>query len=163
MDHQKFTELVLEAEATLYHIAKSILGNDCDCADAVQEAILKAFGNLHKLKKEQYFKTWLCRILINECYRMYHDRKRQITFESYMESVHPAEQTEDRELYTAIMNLEENLRLVIVLYYFEGFQTAEVAKILKIPRGTVKSRLSRARKALRTAMEEQEAYVNEIG
>ena len=75
MDKEQFTAEVLSAEKGLYHVARSILGNDEDCADAMQNAILTAYTKLHTLQKEAYFKTWLTRILINEAYQMLRDRK----------------------------------------------------------------------------------------
>ena len=68
MDKEEFLSHVLGAEETLFHISFSILRNEQDCADAVQEAILKAYSCLDKLRDEKYFKTWIVRILINECY-----------------------------------------------------------------------------------------------
>lgn len=70
MDKQQFTKQVLEAEASLYHVAHTLLVNEEDCADAIQNAILAAYDKLGDLKKDAYFKTWLTRILINECYRI---------------------------------------------------------------------------------------------
>jgi len=161
MDKNAFAQRVLEAESTLYHISKSILKNDFDCADAVQEAILKAFGSLHTLKNEQHFKTWLCRILINECYKMSRSFKRWISYEDYMEAEQPAAPTVDYGLYGSIMRLKEKHRLAIVLHYIEGFKTAEIADMLGIPEGTVKSRLSKARSELRITLDNEEEYGNE--
>lgn len=70
MNKQQFTKQVLEAEASLYHVAHTLLVNEEDCADAIQNAILAAYDKLGDLKKDAYFKTWLTRILINECYRI---------------------------------------------------------------------------------------------
>lgn len=70
MNKQQFTKQVLEAEASLYHVAHILLVNEEDCADAIQNAILAAYDKLGDLKKDAYFKTWLTRILINECYRI---------------------------------------------------------------------------------------------
>jgi len=70
VNKSEFAERVLAAEKTLYHISKSILKNGDDCADAVQEAILIAYRKLHSLRDERFFKTWLCRILINVCCKM---------------------------------------------------------------------------------------------
>ena len=70
MNKQQFTKQVLEAEASLYHVAHTLLVNEEDCADAIQNAILAAYDKLGDLKKDAYFKTWLTRILINECYRL---------------------------------------------------------------------------------------------
>ena len=58
----------------MYHIAKSLLYNDADCADAIQEAIVKAFVKLHTLKDDSYAKTWLIRIVMNECYAIMREK-----------------------------------------------------------------------------------------
>ncbi len=87
MNKKQFTAQVLEAEKSLYHIAKSILKNDDDCADAMQNAILHAFEKLHTLRNEMYFKTWLTRILINECNYIIRSRKAQVPYEDYCESL----------------------------------------------------------------------------
>ncbi|MCL2077761.1 MAG: RNA polymerase sigma factor [Oscillospiraceae bacterium] len=167
MDNNQFERLVLEAEPTLYHISKTILKNDFDCADAVQEAIIKAFGNIDGLKEEKFFKTWLCRILINECYRIYRSGRRVLPtpYEEYMKNEQSRQtqvHTQNIELYSALMKLKEKLRLTVVLHYIEGFKTSEIAVMLKIPEGTVKSRLSKARAELRILLQEKEDFHNEL-
>lgn len=161
MDKDDFAARVTAAEPTLYHISKSILKDDCDCADAVQEAIVTAYGKLRSLRDERYFKTWLCRILIHECYRIYRANRKVVPLEEALQTELPSEQSRDPGLFAAIMTLREELRLVIVLHYVEGFQVSEIAGMLKIPEGTVKSRLSRARAELRSALEEKEVLVHE--
>jgi RNA polymerase sigma-70 factor (ECF subfamily) len=158
MDKSKFTRLVLDAEPTLYAVSKSILKNDHDCADAVQEAIIIAFGKLGTLKQEQFFKTWLCRILINECYRLCRQRRRFVPFENYTKHEYTRDFTRDTEVYEALMKLGKKHRLVTVLHYIEGFKTSEIAKMLRIPEGTVKSRLSKAREKLKPLLSEEEIY-----
>ena len=66
-DKNAFVELMRVNELSLYKIAKSILKNDEDVADAMQETILSAFENMKNLKNDTYFKTWLTKILINKC------------------------------------------------------------------------------------------------
>ena len=161
MNRSEFSEQVTAAETTLYRISKSILKNDSDCADAVQEAIITAYSKLRSLRDDRYFKTWLCRILINECYQICRANKRVVPFEDYMETRRQPEQPGDSGLFDAIMELKPELRLVIVLHYIEGFQTKEIAEMLKIPEGTVKSRLSRARSELRSILGENEVLINE--
>ena len=78
MNKEEFTRCVLEAESSLYRVAKSISINESDCEDAVQEAILTAYEKLGTLKEEKFFKTWLTRILINICFRMAKKRKNVI-------------------------------------------------------------------------------------
>ncbi len=70
MKKEQLGQLIIASEETLYHVAKSLLASDADCADAIQEAIVKAFTNLHTLRQDSYAKTWLVRILINECYAL---------------------------------------------------------------------------------------------
>ena len=157
MDKSEFTARVLEAEQTMYHIAKSILHSDHDCADAVQEAILKAFSKLGTLKEPQFFKTWVCRILIHECYKIANSRKRVVAYDEYISCNNNA-MYEDINigLYDAIMRLDSKRRIVVALHYVEGFSVSEVARMLKIPQGTVKSRLSKARTELKLFLEEEE-------
>ena len=85
MNKQQFTKQVLEAEASLYHVAHTLLVNEEDCADAIQNAILAAYDKLGDLKKDAYFKTWLTRILINECYRILRVDRHHLSFEELEE------------------------------------------------------------------------------
>ena len=70
MTKEELGQLILSSERQLYATAKTILADDQDCADAIQESIVKAFSKIHTLKKDRYAKTWLIRILINECYNI---------------------------------------------------------------------------------------------
>lgn len=101
MDKEDFAKAVLEAETTLYHISKTILKSDTDCEDAVQEAIIKAYINLHKLKNEKYFKTWLIRIVINECYRMLKNKKKYQSYDECSDIEAPST-TDYSDLYDLI-------------------------------------------------------------
>ncbi len=149
MDKTQFTEEVLAAEKSMYYVAKSILGNDEDCADALQNAILSAYSNLQSLKEEKYFKTWLTRILINECYSMVKKRHPAITYEEYMEEEQAEESSEYSEVYLEIQSLEEKYRVPFVLHYVEGFTLREIAGMLKSTEAGVKMRLLRARAILK--------------
>ena len=62
--------MILSSERQLYATARTILSDDQDCADAIQESIVKAFSKIDTLKKDRYAKTWLMRILFNECYNI---------------------------------------------------------------------------------------------
>ena len=76
MKKEELGELILASQDAMYHVAKTLLYNDADCADAIQEAIVKAFSKVDTLKKDAYGKTWLMRILINECYGIMRREKR---------------------------------------------------------------------------------------
>ncbi len=152
MDKEEFTRAVLEYESTLYRVAKSMLGSEADCADAAQNALLRAWEKQHTLRDTAYFKTWLTRILINECRAMLRQRARFVPLEEEAAEGEIAPER-DSGLYEALMGLDVKYRVPFVLYYIEGFRTREIASMLKLPEGTVKTRLRRAREILRTELE----------
>lgn len=152
MDKEEFTRAVLEYESTLYRVAKSMLGSEADCADAAQNALLRAWEKQHTLRDTAYFKTWLTRILINECRAMLRQRARFAPLEEEAAEGEIAPEG-GGELYEAVMGLDEKYRLPVVLHYIEGFKTAEIAAMLRLPEGTVKTRLRRAREILREELE----------
>ena len=151
MTNEEFVYQISDAEKSLYRVAKSILKNDEDCADAIQNAVLKAFDKINTLKQEKYFRTWLTRILIHECYQIMRAKKEQVPYEEYM-----GEQEESlgySEVFYALMELDEMYRVPFTLHYIEGYSTKEVAKILDISISNVKTRLSRARAKLQERLE----------
>lgn len=152
MDKEEFTRAVLEYESTLYRVAKSMLGSEADCADAAQNALLRAWEKQHTLRDTAYFKTWLTRILINECRAMLRQRARFVPLEEEAAEGEIAPER-DSGLYEAVMGLDVKYRVPFVLYYIEGFRTREIASMLKLPESTVKTRLRRAREILRTELE----------
>lgn len=146
MTKEAFTELVLDSEPTLYRVAMSMLRNEKDCEDATQTAILTAYEKLGTLKHEEYFKTWLVRILINVCNKQLKSAAKNT--EIY-DNVHSTENAEvSTEIRMAIESLPVKIRQVVVLYYIEDFSVKEIKSIVKIPEGTVKSRLSKGRALL---------------
>lgn len=161
MDKQTFAKLVIQSEQQLYRIAKSILYSDEDCADAAQEAVAKGFANLHTLKQERYAKTWLIRILIHECYRILKQNSKNIPLEEdTLKEKQAVDPWEYSALYEALHQLSEDMRLVLVMHYLEGYAVSEIADILQVPSGTVKSRLSRGRIQLKALMkEEREVFI----
>ena len=154
MTRDEFTQKVLELEDVLFHISYGILQNEADCEDAVQEAILKAYAGKEKLKKPQYFKTWLVRIVLNECYSFLRKRRRELPLnEALTEITKMADiyvKEEYLELYESLKQLTEKDRICVQLCYLEGYSVKEIAQIFRIPEGTVKSRLNRARKQLKS-------------
>lgn len=146
-------------QATLYRVAYGLLLNRTDCADAVQECLLRAWEKQHTLREEAFFRTWITRILINECYSMLRRRKRVLSLDEIPEPVAPPDS--DSELHDAIARLEPKLRLPIVLHYMEGYSVGEVATLLRLPSGTVKTRLFKARKILRLQLIDEEERRND--
>ena len=147
MTKEAFTELVLDSEPTLYRVAMSMLRNEKDCEDATQTAILTAYEKLGTLKHEEYFKTWLVRILINVCNKQLKSAAKTAELNDSDLSISSAEVS--TEIRIVIESLPVKIRQVIVLYYIEDFSVKEIKSIVKIPEGTVKSRLNKGRALLK--------------
>lgn len=149
MTKEKFTQEVLAAEKSLFYVAKAILKKDEDCADAMQNAILSAYEKQHTLKEEKYFKTWLTRILINECYSLLRGRKDMLSYEEYVQTVPETGGEAYSEVYLELVELEEQYRIPFILHYVEGYSAREIAEILGTTEGGVKNRLYRGRNRLK--------------
>lgn len=154
MTKDEFTRRVRDAQEMLYRITYGLLREPQDRMDAVQEAILKAWCSQSRLRDERHFETWLVRILINECHNRQRAQSRFAPLESAPESTE--EFPPDSPLRDAILALPEKLRMPIMLHYMEGYKTDEIAAMLRIPGGTVRTRLRKARTALKTLLEESE-------
>lgn len=147
-DVEAFARLVKTHKQSMYRVARSILRSENECLDAAQEAIWKAYHSLSSLREPRLFKSWLMRILVNECHRLARKTSKLVLLDDWQEQASPYRFEENVELQEAVQCLEEELRLCIVLYYLEDMAIKEMAIVLSLPEGTIKSRLSRARKKL---------------
>lgn len=152
-DPEAFIALIEACKMTLRRVALGYLRDEEDVADAIQDTILAAYEHIGTLKKEEYFKTWIVRILINHCTRIYRKNQRQSAlddgYEAAGEDLEQAE-VEFRELLSA---LPEDSRTIFQLYYGERFTTREIAGILGMKENTVKSRLHRGKEQLRVGLQ----------
>lgn len=145
-DPDAFTELMQFYLKDMYRVAIAILLNDEDAADAIQDTILVCWEKINTIKKPQYFKTWMTRILINHCYKIRNCAKMAGTLGEYEE---PAVYDQyNLELKEALASLDEKYRIVMTLFYSEGYRINEIAEMLNIPKSTVQTRLHRGRKKL---------------
>ena len=149
-DKAAFERLIEEYKFMLYRVAKTRLKLEEDIEDAFQETLIKAYVGIMELRKEEYFKTWLVRIMINECNMIYRKRKKVDYLEECSEvSMQMQEMCSGVEIFEVINSLEEDLRIVTLLYFYEDMPQKDIAKLLNIPHGTVRSRISRAKEKLR--------------
>ena len=158
MTKEQLGNLIIASEESMYHVAKTLLRNDADCADAIQEAIVKAFSSIHTLRKDSFGKTWLVRILINECYAIMRQERKLVPMESYAleeskEQETFPENSEYLDLYEAISRLSEEIRLTVTLYYMEGYSIKEIAALMNTTESTIKNRLARERAKLKSELE----------
>ena len=146
-----FVELMEKYKTALYKVAKSYLGSEDDIADVMQDTVLAAYEHIKELKNASYFKTWLTRILINQCKDFLRQQKKYVVSDKIAET--PYEMPENiREFYELIKELPEDYRMIFLLYYGEGFKTNEIAQILDVNENTVKSRLRRGRDRLKQVL-----------
>ena len=154
MTKDGFTRRVLESEQMLYRISMSMLRNTADCEDAVQQTIYTAYRRLSTLRNDEYFKTWITRILINECRDQLKRRGKTQPLELIEKSTDDGVQ-QSLELRQALNSLSPKLRTVLIMKYGEGFSVKEISRTLRIPEGTVKSRLAAAKDKLKAELGEQ--------
>ena len=156
MNGEELERRIVALTATLYRVSYGLLRNETDREDAVQAAIEKAWRKASTLRDESRLKPWLVRVLVNECYTLLRRKAREVPVEALPEP-EPAPDG-NPALHDALLALPEELRLPIVLHYMEGFSVAEVAAALRCPRGTVLSRMSRARARLKTLLTEEDDH-----
>ncbi len=155
-------ETRIERMVTLYQLPLlrlciMYLHDEEQAKDAVQETFIKAYRNLDSFRNDASEKTWLTRIAINTCKNMYRSgwfrhMDRSMTLDMIAERPAPADEHDD-ELTTAIMNLPVKLREAALICWLQGMTYDEAADMLGISRQAVGSRLNRARRKLRFAME----------
>jgi RNA polymerase sigma-70 factor, ECF subfamily len=167
-DESAFTELVNRYDRKVFRIARQITQSDEDAEDVLQEAFLKAYTNLHRFEGQSKFYTWIVRIAVNEALMKLRKRKsdRSVSLDQELDTGedtlvrevavwegNPEQQYGQDELKAildnAVADLKESFRTVFVLRDIEGLSTEETAAALDISEAAVKSRLLRARLALR--------------
>lgn len=148
---QVLIEYVRTNETRLYRIAYSYVKDEETALDMVQDAIEKAIKKIYTLKHKEYVKTWFYRILVNRCMDNLKRRsvRQEICLEDYLIN---EEDKEYIDIYRSIDKLKPKFRTVIVLRYFENMKLEEIAQITNTNVSTVKTRLYKALKDLKTEL-----------
>ena len=130
----------------LYKISWSYLYNHADIEDVFQDTLIKVYENINTLKNPNYFESWYISILINECRKKLRHRKKEVLKESidYDEYY-----IDGYNFFQELNSIDEIYKEAIVLKYISGYTQEEIANILDIPLGTVKSRIYRGLKMLK--------------
>ena len=145
-----FSQLYLHLLPKLYNLAMSILRNQADAQDAVQETALKAWQHNEQIRSDSE-KAYITRILINECYNTLRIRNRIVPAQEILEDLSYVD-PDLSELQDAIDQLPEKLRTALLLVYQEGYSYREASQALRIHPSALRSRLKRAKKALRSQL-----------
>lgn len=152
---EQFTALIEENKLRFYKTAKIILKNDDDVYDVIQEALISIYRNYEQLENKEYFSTWATRIVINKCYDLLRKNKNNIVpIDEKIENDRNIAQYDEYEvdeygIKEAMKYLNEDFKLIVILYYYDNYSIKEISQIVNIPEGTVKSRLSKAREILK--------------
>ncbi len=158
MTNEGFAQRVVAMQGTLYRVSCGLLRQACDREDAVQSAIEKAWRKRNLLRDESKLEGWLTRILINECYAILRRSKRETPVERIPDS--PAPPDANPDLYRFFTRLPEKIRLPMVLHYVEGMPLKDIAQVMRLPLGTVKTRLKRGRESMQNDpyFQDEEVY-----
>ncbi len=149
MEREEFLALAEPLQRKLLLLARSLLGNWADAEDALQETMLNAYANRGKLRNQQAFAAWARTILVHECTRLRRRRMELTLPANAWETQGTVDNHQHLLLVDLIDQLPAELAQVIALRYLEDMSQAEVAAVLGIPLGTVKSRLNRGLVLLR--------------
>ena len=150
-NNEALSKLILLIKQDLYKIAISRLHNIEDANDVMQNTLLALYLKIHTLEEPEYFKTWIIKILINECNDFYSNNKKQIKlvekFSKHVETEAYIENSIDFDNMIKILN--ENHKQIFKLYYEYHYSTSDIAKILNMNESTVRADLSKGRQKLK--------------
>lgn len=155
MDDIWFCRSVQAAKESMFRLAWAILKNEADCEDAAQSAIVKAYEKLPTLRDPNKFRPWLLRILQRECFAILKKRGGTVSLEEAQEpSVEDV--PSDMDIIPLFSSLPPGERAAIVLFYYEDMSIRDIARLMDVREGTVKSWLSRGRNHLKDMMKRKE-------
>ncbi len=159
-DLDAFEEIVRARMDVVYRLSFAILGNEADARDAAQDTFVAAWRQIGRLRDEDRFEAWLQRVAVNAARMVHRSRRRRGVREipsaevaARVADVAAPEPADARALDGALRGLPVEQRAILVLHHLEGRAVADLAVILEIPVGTVKSRLHTARLALQRALD----------
>ncbi len=155
MEVSEFNRIAEQYTDIVYRSALIYCKNKNDAEDAVQNTFLKLLKTNSKFNDEEHIRRWLIRVAVNECKNMWKSFwHRNITSFDELEKEPVYIEPEKEELFNEVMKLPQKYRIVIHLYYYEGYSVKEIAHILDISDTNVQTRLMRARNKLREQLKE---------
>ena len=155
---EQYTQIAQRNMDTVFRVAFSYMKSRADADDITQNVLLKLYRYDGAFENDAHIKHWLIRVTINECKSALRSLWRKTeNLEDYVNSlVMPTQGHSD--LLEAVLALPKKYRVVIYLYYYEGYSTGEMAELLSLPEATVRTHLARARAKLKTILTEAEPY-----
>ncbi|MBQ9141834.1 MAG: sigma-70 family RNA polymerase sigma factor [Lachnospiraceae bacterium] len=158
MERQQYIIAVERYGNTVYRVAYQYCGNRSDAEDIVQNVFWKLLQAKKSFEDEEYLRRWLIRVAVNEAKNLsmsFWKRRVLPLEESESQAAYEMPTNEHSILYEAVMQLSPKYRIVVHLYYFEGYSVKEMAKLLRIRETTIQTRLMRARAKLKEVLENE--------
>ena len=153
IDQKKwFCDNIKDLENGMYRLSYSILRNETDAQDAVQEAIYRSYKNLEFLKDKRKFKSWIYKIITNTSFEMLKNKKDYLDIEQENVQEDKIDIDTNLTLWNAVQGLEQPYRTTITLFYYEDMSIKEISKITGTKIDAIKEQLSRGREKIKEVM-----------
>ena len=154
--NQQYTCLVKKYIDTVFRIALSHTKTVADAEDITQDVFLALLKEKKPFESDEHIRAWLIRVAVNQCKKWHRSPwRKHVSFEEYAAAL-PDATDRDRDVLHSVMALPRKYRLPIYLYYYEEYSTQQIAELLRIPKGTVCTNLSRGRELLKLSFLEDE-------
>lgn len=155
MSKEEFAALAENYMDIIYRVAYSWTKNSHDANDVTQEVLMQLYRTPQKFESDAHLKNWLIRVTINQCKMLFRSPWKKVEdIGEYAETL-GFEEESYLDLFQAVMKLDKKYRVPVLLFYYEGYSTAEIASLLNIPDKTVSTRLFRAKAKLKEYLKEE--------
>ena len=155
MSKEEFAAFAENYMDIIYRVAYSWTKNSHDANDVTQEVLMQLYRTPQKFESDAHLKNWLIRVTINQCKMLFRSPwKKMEDIGEYAETL-GFEEESYLDLFQAVMKLDKKYRVPVLLFYYEGYSTAEIASLLNIPDKTVSTRLFRAKVKLKEYLKEE--------
>ena len=155
MSNEEFATFAEKYMDTIYRVAYSWTKNTDDANDVTQDVLIQLYKTTKEFESDSHMKNWLIKVTVNCCKMIFRSPwSKMEDIENYGETL-GFEDESYLELFQAVMNLDKKYRVPLMLFYYEGYSTAEIASLLGIPEKTVSTRLFRAKGRLRNYLKEE--------
>lgn len=155
MSKEEFSALAEKYMDTIYRVAYSWTKNSDDANDVTQDVLIQLYKTTKEFESDSHLKNWLIRVTVNQCKMIFRSPWSKMEDIGEYANILGFEEECHLDLFQAVMNLDKKYRVPILLFYYEGYSTAEIASILGISEKTVSTRLFRAKAKLKDYMKEE--------
>ena len=155
MSKEEFTAFAEKYMDTIYRVAYSWTKNSDDANDVTQDVFIQLYKTTKEFESDSHLKNWLIKVTVNQCKMLFRSPWRKMEDIGEYADTLGFEEKSHLDLFRAVMNLDKKYRVPLLLFYYEGYSTAEIASILGIPEKTVSTRLFRAKARLKDDLKEE--------